>query len=148
MYIGTSQLTIDAKGRFLFPAKYRDALHVRCEGALVVAHELQGCLAIYTQDYWQKKAEVYRELPEDSQAFVAHFMSTSEPIGLDSSGRLALTPELRKLIGLEAGAAVLKGVGDYFELWTQSDSENELAQLKLLAKTGKPESLRNVRIPR
>lgn len=144
-YTGASDITIDAKGRFLFPAKYRDALHADCAGELVVSHELQGCLAIYTKTYWLKKADAWAALPDDAQPFVAHFMSTSEHIALDAGGRLALTPELRAAIALPAGQANLRGVGDYFELWTRSDADANLAALKAMPK---PESLRTLRIPK
>jgi MraZ protein len=144
-HIGHSNITIDGKGRFLFPAKYRDALHAECGSELVVSHELKGCLAIYTKTYWLKKADAMATLPDDAQPFVAHFMSTSEQITLDSGGRLALTPELREAIALPAGPATLKGVGDYFELWTQLDAQTMLEQLKGMPK---PESLRTLRIPR
>ncbi len=144
-HTGISDITIDAKGRFLFPAKYRDALLADCAGELVVSHELQGCLAIYTKTYWLKKADAMATLPDDAQPFVAHFMATSEHITLDAGGRLALTPELRAAIALQAGSATLKGVGDYFELWTRADADSNLAALKL---TPKPDSLRTLRIPR
>lgn len=144
-YTGTSDTTVDAKGRFLFPAKYRDALQAECAGELVVSHEVQGCLAIYTKTYWLKKADAMALLPDDAQPFVAHFMATSEHITLDSGGRLALTPELRAAISLVPGAATLKGVGDYFELWTKQDADAALTALKL---TPKPDSLRTLRIPR
>lgn len=142
---GTSDITVDAKSRFLFPAKYREALLAECAGELVVSHELQGCLAIYTKPYWEKKAEMMASLPDDAQPFVAHFMATSEHMSLDAGGRLALTPELRNAIGLQPGIASLRGVGDYFELWTRQDADSNLAALKT---TPKPESLRLMRIPR
>jgi MraZ protein len=144
-YTGITDTTVDTKGRFIVPAKYRDALLAECGGELVVSHELQGCLAIYTKTYWLKKADAMSALPDDAQPFVAHFMSTSEHITLDTGGRLALTPELRAAIALSAGPATLKGVGDYFELWTKADADANLAVLKT---TPKPESLRTLRIPR
>jgi MraZ protein len=145
LHTGTSIVTIDTKNRFLFPARYRDALHADCGGELVVSHELQGCLAIYTKTFWLKKAQAWADLPDDAQPFVAHFMASSEHITLDAGGRLALTPELRDAINLAPGAATLRGVGDYFELWTCADATQTVATLKAMPK---PESLRLLRIPR
>lgn len=144
-FIGPSYITIDAKGRFLFPAKHRDAVHAECNGEMTVSHDLSGCLTIYTKNYWLKKADAMASLPEEAQPFVAHFMSTSEHISLDAGGRLALTPELREAIALEPGPALLKAVGDYFELWTQHDAREAVEKLKGMPK---PESLRTLRIPR
>ena len=147
MLTGPSDITVDAKGRFLFPAKYRDYLHAKCGGLMVVVHDLKGCLTIYTQTNWTCKAEALAELPDDSQELAAYFMGSSEHIQLDSAGRLALTPEHRKDIGLLPGPAVLRGVGSYFELWSLAQDEaNKAALREQLLTKGKPASLAALKV--
>ena len=43
MFLGEHQHSLDAKGRVILPARFRDQL----EGGAVMAKALDGCLAVY-----------------------------------------------------------------------------------------------------
>jgi MraZ protein len=52
----------------------------------------------------------------------------AEEVELDASGRLLVSPELRKFAGLEK-QVMMVGQGSHFEIWSQSTWEKQLEQL-------------------
>ena len=64
MYSGKSELTVDEKGRFAIPARYRPALQEQCAGRLVVTIDVEPCLLIYPADTWKVFAERILQLAE------------------------------------------------------------------------------------
>lgn len=48
MFMGEYSHTIDAKGRVILPAKFRDELG----SSFVVTRGLEGCLSVYTMEAW------------------------------------------------------------------------------------------------
>ena len=58
MFMGEFQHSIDAKGRLIIPAKFREKLGEN----FVVTRGLDGCLFGYPQDEWEK-LEAKRNAP-------------------------------------------------------------------------------------
>jgi MraZ protein len=52
----------------------------------------------------------------------------AEEVELDGSGRLLVSPELRKFAGLEK-QAMMVGQGSHFEIWSQDAWDKQLEQL-------------------
>jgi MraZ protein len=52
----------------------------------------------------------------------------AEEVELDASGRLLVSPELRKFAGLEK-QVMMVGQGSHFEIWSQSTWEKQLEKL-------------------
>ena len=57
MFLGEHQHSLDAKGRVILPARFRDQL----EGGAVMAKALDGCLAVYPVDEFERVAANLRE---------------------------------------------------------------------------------------
>jgi MraZ protein len=53
MFMGEFLHNIDAKGRIIIPAKYRDQLNM----SVIVTRGLDGCLTVYTNEQWQIRYE-------------------------------------------------------------------------------------------
>ena len=53
MFIGEYQHNIDAKGRIIIPAKFRDELH----STFMLTNGLDGCLTIYSLEQWDRLFE-------------------------------------------------------------------------------------------
>lgn len=53
MFMGEFSHSIDAKGRVILPAKFREELGTSC----IVTRGLEGCLSVYTVDAWNTLAE-------------------------------------------------------------------------------------------
>src|ERR1043165_1058977 len=100
MFLGEHQHSLDAKGRVILPARFRDQL----EGGAVMAKALDGCLAVYPDAEF---AEVARKLREarargtpERQAARTFFAGAVE-ITPDKQGRVAIPPTLRDYAALD-----------------------------------------------
>ena len=74
MFMGEYNHTIDAKGRLIIPAKFREPLGEE----FVLTRGLEGCLYIYPMDEWEAFEEKLRALPltnKDARAFSRFFVA-------------------------------------------------------------------------
>ena len=59
MFMGEYNHTVDAKGRLIVPAKFREALGEE----FVVTKGLDGCLFVYPMEEWKNIEEKFRNIP-------------------------------------------------------------------------------------
>ena len=59
MFMGTYGHSIDAKGRVIVPAKFREVLG----DSFVVTLGLDGCLFVYPEEEWEDFVKQLKELP-------------------------------------------------------------------------------------
>lgn len=134
MFLGTYTPRLDEKGRFVLPAKFREALS---EG-LVIAKGQEHCLAIFTLEEFQREAEralsgsATNRHARDFQRMYASGASEEVP---DKQGRLTVPPMLRKYAGLDKEIAVI-GAFNRIEVWDlaaweeyEAGNEEHFAQL-------------------
>jgi len=115
MFLGEYQHSLDAKGRVILPARYRDQL---AEGAFVTKGR-GGCLSVYTPEEFEQVASAMREQSKrGTQALSAarSFFSGAQEIRLDRQGRVALPQNLREYAGLTRDV-VVAGVFSRVEIW-------------------------------
>jgi len=126
MFLGEYQHSLDAKGRVILPAKFRDQL----EGGAVMARALDGCLAVYPVEEFQRVASNLQEArargATERQAARSYFAGAVEIIP-DKQGRVAIPGSLRTFAKLEK-EVVVAGNFDHLEIWdketfTQRDQE-------------------------
>ncbi|MBE9388794.1 division/cell wall cluster transcriptional repressor MraZ [Vagococcus salmoninarum] len=118
MFMGEFKHNIDAKGRLIMPAKFRDELGEK----FVVTRGMDGCLFGYPQSAWAVLEEKLKEMPlskKDARTFVRFFYSAATECEIDKQGRINLPPALRSHGGLEKECVVI-GVSDRIEIWSQS----------------------------
>src|SRR5438270_7402627 len=100
MFLGEYQHSLDAKGRVILPARFRDQL----EGGAVMARGLDGCLDVYPPAEFQSRAaevnEARKRGPRERQA-ARSFFSGAGPAVPDGQGRVAIPPHLREYAGLD-----------------------------------------------
>ena len=109
--------TIDAKGRLIIPAKFREALGEQ----FVVTKGLDNCLFVYPLPEWNTLGQKLRALPftqPDVRAFVRFFFSGAAECELDKQGRILLPANLREYAQLEK-TLVLVGVSSRVEIWNE-----------------------------
>lgn len=115
MFFGEYQHSLDAKGRVILPAKFRDQLS---DGA-VITSERDGCLAVWTPEDFKVRAAEMREKArgtlEERQASRAFFARTVEAPP-DRQGRVAIPANLRQLAELR-DKVVITGQFDHIEIW-------------------------------
>ena len=100
MFMGEYSHTIDAKGRIIVPAKFRESLGDN----FVVTKGLDNCLFVYTSEDWRKFEEKLRTLPltnKDARKFTRFFLAGAAEMEIDKQGRILIPSVLREFAALE-----------------------------------------------
>lgn len=119
MFSGEYQHSIDAKGRVIMPAKFREALGER----FVVTKGLDRNLLVFNMEEWQKFYDKLSTLPlanKSSRDFSRMFLAGAVECETDKQGRILLTTPLRSYASLIKDVTVI-GNGNKVEIWS---SEN------------------------
>lgn len=117
MFMGEYSHTIDAKGRLIVPARFREGLGDR----FVVTKGLDNCLFVYPQLEWAALEQKLKSLPftrADARAFVRFFFSGANECELDKQGRILIPSNLREYAQLSKDVVVL-GVSSRVEIWSK-----------------------------
>ena len=117
MFMGEYNHIIDAKGRLIVPAKFREILGDN----FVVTKGLDGCLFVYSDKEWQAFEEKLKTLPltnKNARQFTRFFLAGAAQVEVDKQGRILLPQVLREFAGLEK-EVVLVGVASRIEIWSK-----------------------------
>ena len=121
MFMGEYQHSIDAKGRIIVPAKFREELGE----SFVVTRGLDKCLFAYPMSEWKVLEEKLKKLPltkKDARAFTRFFFSGAIECEVDKQGRINIPQTLRKYAVLEKDCVVI-GVSNRIEFWSSEKWE-------------------------
>ncbi len=116
--MGEYHHTIDAKGRMIVPAKFREGLGE----TFVITRGLDQCLFGYPMSEWKLIEEKLKALPltkKDARAFTRFFFSGAVECELDKQGRINLASPLLQYAKLEKECVVI-GVSNRIELWDKA----------------------------
>ena len=127
MFQGASFLALDSKGRLSVPTRYRDVLHTNSSSQLTMTKHPHGCVMVFPRTEWEKFRERISSLPMQAQWWKRIFLGNAMEVEMDAAGRVLVSPELRKSAGISK-AAVLLGMGSYFELWDSATYEAQEAE--------------------
>ena len=124
MFKGEYSHSVDAKGRIIMPAKFREILG----DMFVVTKGLDGCLFVYPNDEWENIENKFREIPlttKDARKFSRFFFAGAADCEVDKQGRVLIPSVLREFAGLNK-EVVLVGVLNRIEIWSKERwQENE-----------------------
>jgi MraZ protein len=118
MFMGEYNHTIDAKGRLIVPAKFRESLGDQ----FVVTKGLDGCLYAYPDSEWNNFEEKLKGLPltnKNARQFTRFFLAGAAACEVDKQGRILLPQVLREFAKLEKDV-VLVGVASRVEIWSKA----------------------------
>ena len=121
MFRGATKVTLDAKGRFAIPTRYRERIAARCEGQLIVTVDKDYCLLIYPYPEWEeieRKLMRLSSMNKKSRRLQRLMVGHATEVEIDGHGRILLSRELREFAEL-GRQAVLIGQGNKFELWDE-----------------------------
>ena len=121
MFRGATKVTLDAKGRFAIPTRYRERIAARCEGQLVATVDKDYCLLIYPFPDWEEIERKLVRLPslnKQARRLQRLMVGYATEIEIDGHGRILLPRELREFADL-GRQAILLGQGNKFELWDE-----------------------------
>lgn len=121
MLIGEYKHNMDAKGRIIMPAKFREKLGT----TFILTRGLDGCLFGYPMEQWEILQEKMKQLPlskKDARAFVRFFYSAAVEAEIDKQGRINIPNTLLDYAKIEKECRIV-GVSDRIEIWSNTKWE-------------------------
>lgn len=113
MFKGESRCAVDDKGRFNFPAKFREEMGE----TFVVTRWTDNCLIAMPQQQWERVSELMNDGTLSHNRKIKRLLfGGAEDVVLDKQGRISLSSELRGHAGIIKEISVL-GVGNAVEIW-------------------------------
>lgn len=113
MLLGEYQHNIDAKGRVIVPAKFREELGE----SFYVTKGLGGCLWAFPPNEWEAILQKFADMPiVDSRDIQRFFFSGATEAEPDGQGRILLPQSLRDFAKLQKDVTFL-GVNRRVEIW-------------------------------
>lgn len=144
MFLGSSNINMDAKGRIAIPAKHRDTFTSICDGRMVMtAHTEDRCVLVYPETEWRQILPKIEALPTfnkvaaRAQRLLIGYATT---LDLDSNGRVLVPPTLREYAGLDR-KTMLVGLGKKLELWSEDRWIKSVADVDVSDEEMPPEML-------
>ena len=125
MFRGSSFHTLDAKGRIIVPARFRDIIRANGDGVMI--SRMDSCLLAYTFPEWHQIESRILALSEKSETmrrFRRVFIGGAFECTCDKQERILVPPSLRQYAGLDK-EIVLVGVLDHFEIWSRDNWDIE-----------------------
>ena len=121
MFMGEHNHTVDAKGRIIVPAKFREELGEE----FVVTLGLDGCLFVYPNNEWISFVNELKGLPGSKEArqLQRYFMAGAANCEVDKQGRILIPQKLRDHAGLDK-ELVFVGVLNKIEIWSKERWES------------------------
>src|SRR5689334_15691725 len=133
MFQGETAITIDDKGRLAIPTSYREAVARACGGRLVITYNPfeSGSLYLYPLPVWERVRDQVNALPRTkrtSRTFQLKLVGAATFVEPDANGRIGVPATHRAAVGIEK-RAVLLGMGDKFELWSEQAHHAQIRQV-------------------
>ena len=132
MFQGETAITIDEKGRLAVPTAHRDAVARDCGNQLVITYNPfeSGSLYIYPEAIWERVRDQVNKLPKAKKVnrnLQLKLVGAATFVELDGNGRITIPASHRSAVGIEK-KAVLLGMGDKFELWSEQAHHAQIRQ--------------------
>ena len=131
VFQGETAITIDDKGRLAIPTAFRDAV-AKAGNQLVLTYNPfeSGCLYLYPQPVWEQVRDQVNALPRTrsvNRQLQLKLVGAACFVEPDGSGRISIPASQRNACALEK-RAVLLGMGDKFELWSEQAHHAQIRQ--------------------
>ena len=134
MFMGEYSHSIDAKGRLIMPAKFREQLG----DTFIITKSPDKCLYIYTSEDWKRFENKLATLPitnKETRQFVRFFLAGAAECEVDKQGRFLIPSILRNYAELDK-EAILAGAAGKIEIWNkeryladQKEYENNIDEI-------------------
>lgn len=133
MFQGETAITIDDKGRLAVPTAYRELVAREAGGRLVLTYNPfeAGSLYLYPVAAWQRVRDAVNALPKTksvNRALQLKLVGAACEVEPDGNGRISIPASMRSAVGIER-RAVLLGMGDKFELWSEQAHHAQISQV-------------------
>lgn len=132
MFQGETAITIDDKGRLAVPTAHRDLVVRDCGNQLVITYNPfeSGSLYLYPLAIWERVRDQVNKLPKAKRVnrnLQLKLVGAATFVELDGNGRITIPASHRAAVGIEK-KAVLLGMGEKFELWSEQAHHAQIRQ--------------------
>jgi MraZ protein len=113
--VGDSNHSLDAKGRLIIPARFRENLGA----SFVLCRGMDKNIYAYPEAEWKKFSATLDGLPiadPDARKFKRHFQGSANVVDVDGQFRIVIPQSLRNFAGIEKDVMLI-GQGDRVEIW-------------------------------
>ena len=117
MLIGEVGHSLDAKGRYIVPARFREELGSR----FIITKGLDHCLFVYTVEEWERVMRDMLSSPTataDARKLARTFFAGALEAEVDKQFRVVLPATLREYANLEKDIVTI-GVASRLEIWNK-----------------------------
>ena len=131
MFRGSSNHTIDEKGRIIVPSRFRKEARGE-DGEGVVITRMDDCLLVFPLKMWlvlEERITSQAKTSDHMRRFRRVFIGSAQDCIPDKQDRILIPPTLREYAGLEK-EIVMAGVGGHFEIHSRLHWETETAQFE------------------
>ena len=123
MFQGETAITVDDKGRLAIPTAYREQVAGACANRLVITYNPfeSGCLWLFPHAEWEQVRDQVNALSSVKavhRALQMKLVGAAAQVEPDGAARILLPASQRAAAGIEK-KAVLLGMGNKFELWSE-----------------------------
>ncbi|MDO5746348.1 MAG: division/cell wall cluster transcriptional repressor MraZ [Actinomycetaceae bacterium] len=125
MFLGTYEPRMDAKGRLILPARFREQL----APGIVLTKGQEHCVYGFTSAEFEQMYEELRQAPLSSKQardYVRVMLSGASDEIPDKQGRVTIPAQLRNYAGLDRELVVI-GAGARIEIWNKQAWEDYLS---------------------
>jgi len=143
MFLGEYEHTLDEKGRFAIPAKFRARLASGC----VITKGIDRCLVLHPMDHFAEFAAKVSVLPITSaqaRGFRRLEFAGAADVEPDKQGRVGLPSHLREYAHIDKQLVII-GLYDHCEIWNP-ETWQELKQRSDEDSTGRAEQFASLGI--
>lgn len=126
MFQGYSKISLDAKSRFILPAKFRKNIPVECNNQLILTRGIDDCIKLYPKNTWDEKVMQglmkLNTMQADARKFVREILLYVNEVEIDSQGRILIAPQLMQFANFEKEIEII-GTIESIEIWNPKTKE-------------------------
>ena len=116
MFLGTSDHSLDSKGRVILPSKFREELGE----SFYITKGFEKCVQVMSIDEFDRLRAQIRALPADKALSLQYLLiSPAMLVTPNSQGRVSIGQKLREDAGL-SGEVTVVGMDSRIEIWDKA----------------------------
>jgi MraZ protein len=118
-FLGETEATLDAKGRFLLPAGFKKQLPEGEADRFVINRGFETCLTLFPVKNWEPLFQQISQLNDFDprvREFRRYFLNGANYVEPDSAGRILVPPNLRAHADLQKDIILVAAVNK-IEIW-------------------------------
>lgn len=116
MFLGTSDHSLDSKGRVILPTDFREELGE----SFYITMGFNRCVQVLSTAEFDRLRDQIRRLPADKALSLQYLLiSPAKPVSPNSQGRISIPQKLREDAGLQSEVTVV-GMDTRIEIWDKA----------------------------